>query len=104
MVISQSDVEIVKISKYITVNSNGIAQIVGSFLPFTKRTKYFCCFNLNINNAIFMGFDPIDINLNTSLAVPGALAHRLQRRTACNAAPPATPHRVPVGPKMANRV
>ena len=28
---------------------------------------------------------------NTSLAAPGALAHRLQRRTACNAAPPATP-------------
>ena len=26
---------------------------------------------------------------NTSLAAPGALAHRLQRRTACNAAPPA---------------
>ena len=25
---------------------------------------------------------------NTSLAAPGALAHRLQRRTACNAAPP----------------
>ena len=27
---------------------------------------------------------------NTSLAVPGALAHRLQRRTACNAEPPAS--------------
>ena len=27
---------------------------------------------------------------NTSLAAPGALAHRLQRRTACNAAPPAS--------------
>ena len=26
---------------------------------------------------------------NTSLAATGALAHRLQRRTACNAAPPA---------------
>ena len=34
---------------------------------------------------------------NTSLAAPGALAHRLQRRTACNAAPPATPHR-PLNP------
>ena len=31
---------------------------------------------------------------NTSQAAPGALAHRLQRRTACNAAPPATPHRL----------
>ena len=28
--------------------------------------------------------------LNTSLAAPGALTHRLQRRTACNAAPPAS--------------
>ena len=27
--------------------------------------------------------------LNTSLAAPGALAHRLQRRTACNTSPPA---------------
>ena len=42
--------------------------------------------------------------LNTGLAAPGALAYRLQRRTACNAAPPATPHRVPVGPKMADGV
>ena len=25
---------------------------------------------------------------NTSLAAPGALAHRLQRRTACNTSPP----------------
>ena len=29
------------------------------------------------------------IIFNTSLAAKGALAHRLQRRTACNAAPPA---------------
>ena len=28
-------------------------------------------------------------HINTSLAAPGALAHRLQRRTTCNAAPPA---------------
>ena len=34
-IISQSDVEIIKISKYITVNSNGIAQVVGFFLPYT---------------------------------------------------------------------
>ena len=26
--------------------------------------------------------------LNTSLAAPGELAHRLQRRTACNTSPP----------------
>ena len=32
--------------------------------------------------------------MNTSLAAPGALAHRLQRRTACDAAPPATTHRL----------
>ena len=31
---------------------------------------------------------------NTSLVAPGALAHRLQRRTLCNAAPHATPHRL----------
>ena len=61
---------------------------------------------------------------NTCLAAKGALAHRLQRRTFCNAAasatpatphslqrrtayntaPPATPHRLPVGPKMADWV
>ena len=35
----------------------------------------------------------ISYQANTSLAVLGALAHRLQRRTACNTAPPATPHR-----------
>ena len=29
---------------------------------------------------------------NASLAAPGALANRLQRHTACNATPPATPH------------
>ena len=28
----------------------------------------------------------LNIVCNTSLAAPGALAHRLQRRTACNAA------------------
>ena len=28
------------------------------------------------------------LNKNTSLAAPGALAHRLQRRTACNTSPP----------------
>ena len=31
---------------------------------------------------------------NTTLAVPGALAHHLQRHTACNTAPPATPNRL----------
>ena len=30
-----------------------------------------------------------DFVFNTSLAAPGALAHRLQRRTACNTSPPA---------------
>ena len=29
------------------------------------------------------------LDKNTSLAAPGALAHRLQRRTACNTSPPA---------------
>ena len=37
-------------------------------------------------------------NVNTSLAAKGALAHRLQRRTACNAAPRAS------GPQMADGV
>ena len=52
----------------------------------------------------------ITFQANTSLAAPGALAHRLQRRTACNAAPPAAQHRLknpkwpPVGPKMADGV
>ena len=32
----------------------------------------------------------IKITENTSLAAPGALANRLQLRTACNAAPPAS--------------
>ena len=44
---------------------------------------------------------------NTSLEVPGALAHRLQSCTPCNAAPPTTPHPTPptkskmatIGPK-----
>ena len=31
---------------------------------------------------------------NTSLAAPGALAHRLQCNTPCNATPPAMPHPV----------
>ena len=30
----------------------------------------------------------LEQNINTSLAARGALAHHLQRRTACNAAPP----------------
>ena len=38
-IVSQSYVEIVKISKYITVNYNGIAQLVGFFFPFTKRSR-----------------------------------------------------------------
>ena len=48
--------------------------------------------------------------INTSLAAKGVLAYRLQRRTACNAAQPATPHRLqnpkwpPGGPKMAEGV
>ena len=40
---------------------------------------------------------------NTSLAAPGALAHRLQRRTACNAAPPATPLRPTYTPQIKKR-
>ena len=39
----------------------------------------------------------LKIMVNTSLAAPGALAHRLQRRTACNTSPPALS-------KMADRV
>ena len=30
----------------------------------------------------------LSLGKNTSLAAPGALAHRLQRRTACNTSPP----------------
>ena len=41
---------------------------------------FFTHFNENIN----------ENEENTSLAAPGALAHRLQRRTACNAEPPAS--------------
>ena len=37
---------------------------------------------------------------NTSLAAQGALAHRLQRRTACNAAPPAMPLRPTYTPQI----
>ena len=40
---------------------------------------------------------------NTSLVAPGALAHRLQRRTACNAAPPATPLRPTYTPQIKKR-
>ena len=40
---------------------------------------------------------------NTSLAAPGALAHRLQRRTACNATPPATPLRPTYTPQIKKR-
>ena len=36
---------------------------------------------------------------NTSLAAKGALAHRLHRRTACNAAPPAKSKRAARGPQ-----
>ena len=43
------------------------------------------------------------INNYTSLAAPGALAHRLQRRTACNAAPPATPLRPTYTPQIKKR-
>ena len=50
------------------------------------------------------------IMVNTCLAAKGALAHCLQHCTACNAAPPATPHRLqnpkwpPGGRKMADGV
>jgi len=40
---------------------------------------------------------------NTSLAAPGALAHRLQRRTACNAAPPAKFKMAVSGPQNGRR-
>ena len=42
--------------------------------------------------------------LNTSLAARGALAHRQQRRTTCNAAPPAKSKMAARGPKMADGV
>ena len=38
----------------------------------------------DIENELLMGFKK-----NTSLAAQGALAHRRQRRTACNTSPPA---------------
>merc|ERR1712122_405735 len=47
--------------------------------------------------------DPCNSVTNTSLAAPGALAHRLQRRTACNAAPPATPLRPTYTPQIKKR-
>ena len=40
---------------------------------------------------------------NTSLAAKGALAHRLQRRTACNAAPPAKSNMAARGPQNGRR-
>ena len=40
----------------------------------------------------FVSFANTNDGINTSLAAKGALAHRLQHRTACNAAPPAMPH------------
>ena len=49
-------------------------------------------------------FGEVGKGVNTSLAAKGALANRLQRRTACNAAPPENPKWSPGGPKMAERV
>ena len=40
---------------------------------------------------------------NTSLAAKEALAHRLQRRTACNAAPPAKANMTARGPQNGGR-
>ena len=40
---------------------------------------------------------------NTSLAAKGALAHRLHRRTACNAAPPAKSKMAARGPQNGGR-
>ena len=40
---------------------------------------------------------------NTSLAAPGALAHRLQRRNACNAVPPAKSKMAASGPPNGQR-
>ena len=39
-------------------------------------------------------FNKMIISSNTSLAAPGALAHHLQHRTACQTAQPVTPHRL----------
>ena len=44
------------------------------------------------------------IIFNTSLAAKGALAHRLQRRTACNAAPPAKSKMAARVPQMSDGV
>ena len=41
--------------------------------------------------------------INTSLAAKGALAYRLQRRTACNAAPPAKSKMAARGPQNGGR-
>ena len=62
-----------------------------SCLGSTLLLKYTCqpnIFNMvivNIVHMVYMGGEerPEGKN-NTSLAAPGALAHRLQRRTACN--------------------
>ena len=45
--------------------------------------------NMYSEHRVFYLWIKWDLNLNTSLAAPGALAHRLQRITACNASLPA---------------
>ena len=45
----------------------------------------------------------VTVLTNTSLAAPGALAHRLQRRTACNAALPAKSKMAASGPQNGRR-
>ena len=80
------------------------------------RRYYFCLKRFWVTHqtlAKLRGIQKLNLavsSMNTSLAAPGALAHRLQRCTACNAALPATPHCLqnpkwpPVGPKMADGV
>ena len=48
-------------------------------------------------------YQMIENLLNTSLAAKGALANRLQRRTACNAAPPAKSKMAARGPQNGRR-
>ena len=52
----------------------------------------------------FFSENHINNNQNTSLTGKGALAHRLQCRNACNAAPPAISKIATKGAKMADVV
>ena len=67
------------------INYSHMCIVVSVYIIYTRNISVLCCTEYTVTSHTFSLSTPVTTteNRNTSLAAPGALAHRLQRCTAC---------------------